>query len=278
MGAATLSLLAAYAEQGPLAILLDDAHWLDDSSAQALLFAFRRLFADPIGVLITARDDEPSLLDGADLPTLRLDGLSGDESVALLPELAPELSGRLHEATGGNPLGLIELAQEADQLELAPAGAPVLLPGKIARAFLRRAEGLEAPTRRALVLAATSDSRDLATIERAARKLGLDIAALAPRAGCGTDPDPGRRARLPPSARPLRHLRAGAGRAAAARRIERWRTRCRTVTSTAGPGISRPPPRARTSPPRPRSPRPAPAAGTGAPMPRPPRRSNARRS
>ncbi len=39
VGAATLSLLAAYAEQGPLAILIDDAHWLDDSSAQALLFA-----------------------------------------------------------------------------------------------------------------------------------------------------------------------------------------------------------------------------------------------
>jgi DNA-binding CsgD family transcriptional regulator/predicted ATPase len=185
VGAATLSLLAAYAEQGPLAILLDDAHWLDDSSAQALLFAFRRLFADPIGVLITARDDDPSLLDGADLPTLRLDGLSSDDTVALLPELGPELSGRLHEATGGNPLGLIELAQEADQLELAPAGAPVLLPGKIARAFLRRADGLEAPTRHVLVLAATSESRDLATIERAARKLGVDIAALAPAQDAG---------------------------------------------------------------------------------------------
>src|SRR5271156_2194402 len=41
IGAATLSLLAAYAEQGPVAVLIDDAHWLDESSAQALLFAFR---------------------------------------------------------------------------------------------------------------------------------------------------------------------------------------------------------------------------------------------
>ena len=69
VGAATLSLLAAYAEQGPVAVLVDDAQWLDQSSAQALLFAFRRLVADPIAVLIAVREGEPSLLDGADLPT-----------------------------------------------------------------------------------------------------------------------------------------------------------------------------------------------------------------
>ena len=58
VGAATLSLLAAYAEQGPVVVLLDDAHWLDDSSAQALLFAFRRLVVDPIAVLIAVREGE----------------------------------------------------------------------------------------------------------------------------------------------------------------------------------------------------------------------------
>ena len=68
VGAATLSLIAAYAEDGPVAILVDDAHWLDGSSAQALLFAFRRLVADPIAVLIAVREGDPSLLDGADLP------------------------------------------------------------------------------------------------------------------------------------------------------------------------------------------------------------------
>ena len=52
VGAATLSVLAAYAEQAPVAVLVDDAQWLDVSSAQALLFAFRRLVADPIAVFI----------------------------------------------------------------------------------------------------------------------------------------------------------------------------------------------------------------------------------
>ena len=55
VGAATLSLLAAEADERPVLVLLDDAHWLDDSSAAALLFAIRRLVADPIAVLVAVR-------------------------------------------------------------------------------------------------------------------------------------------------------------------------------------------------------------------------------
>src|SRR5579884_2488768 len=107
VGAATLSVLAAYAEEGPIALLLDDAHWLDSSSAEALLFAIRRLVADPIAVVIAAREGHPSLLDGADLPTRRLDGLSSDEASPLLARLTPRAADRLHRATAGNPLALI---------------------------------------------------------------------------------------------------------------------------------------------------------------------------
>src|SRR4051812_8409926 len=42
VGAATLSVLAAHAEQEPLAVLVDDAHWLDGSSAEGLLFRVPR--------------------------------------------------------------------------------------------------------------------------------------------------------------------------------------------------------------------------------------------
>src|SRR5437868_10874879 len=55
IGASTLSLLAAFAEREPLLLLIDDAQSLDAASAAALLFAFRRLLADPIAVLIAAR-------------------------------------------------------------------------------------------------------------------------------------------------------------------------------------------------------------------------------
>ena len=85
VGAATLSLLCAYAEQAPVAVLVDDVQWLDGSSAQALLFAFRRLLADPIAVLVAVREGEPSLLDGSGLPVLRLGGLTSDEAAGLMP-------------------------------------------------------------------------------------------------------------------------------------------------------------------------------------------------
>jgi DNA-binding CsgD family transcriptional regulator len=185
IGAATLSLLAAYAEEEPVAVLIDDAHCLDDSSAQALLFAVRRLVADPIAVLIAVREGERSLLDGADLPTVRIGGLSPDETAALLEGLTPEAARRLHEATAGNPLALIELAREANELVLAPEGAPLLVSTRISRAFLRRAEQLTEGERRALLLAATSDTGDLVLLDRAATRTGIDLGALSAAESAG---------------------------------------------------------------------------------------------
>jgi DNA-binding CsgD family transcriptional regulator len=185
VGAATLSLLAAYAEQAPVAVLVDDAQWLDRSSAQALLFAFRRLVADPIAVLVTVREDEPSLLDGADLPTLRISGLTSDEAAMLVGGLAPEAARRLHGATAGNPLALLELASDTQDLALAPEGAPVLVPARISRAFLHRVGRLDQAARQALVLSATSDTGDLPVIERAAAWLGIDLSALSAAESAG---------------------------------------------------------------------------------------------
>ncbi len=180
VGAATLSLLAAYAERSPVAVLIDDAQWLDAPSAQALLFAIRRLVADPIAVLVAAREGEPSLLDGAGLPSVRIGGLSGADAATLLPGLDVAAVGRLREATGGNPLALLELATgPSDDLVLAPEGAPVLVSANISRAFLRRFGTLEHDARRALVLAAASDSGDLTLLGRAAARAEVELSALA---------------------------------------------------------------------------------------------------
>jgi DNA-binding CsgD family transcriptional regulator len=178
VGAATLSLLAAYAEAAPLAVLIDDAQWLDRSSAQALLFALRRLVADPIAVLVAVREGEASLLDGAGLPTLRLDGLSRDQAALLLPGVAPDLAARLHGVTAGNPLAMLELACDADELTLAPEGAPVIVSARIIGAFLRRLGRLDARARRALTLAAASDTGDLQVLSRAARELDIEVREL----------------------------------------------------------------------------------------------------
>ncbi len=179
IGAATLSLLAAYAERGAVAVLIDDAQWLDEPSSQALLFACRRLLADPVAVLTATREGEPSILAEADLPTLRLAGLTSTEAAELLPRLPPDTADRLHTATGGNPLALLELAAEAEELAFAPAGAAVAVPTTISDAFMRRAERLDPMTRRALVLAASSDTGDLRTLELAATKVDVDLSSLA---------------------------------------------------------------------------------------------------
>lgn len=178
VGAATLSLLAAYAEQGPVAILIDDFQWVDASSAQAMLFALRRFVADPVAVLVAVREDEPSLLDSAGLETLRIGGLSLEQAASLLGGVSPETATRVYAATAGNPLALLELAPEEDELALAPQGAPILVSSRISDAFLRRVEALDEAAQRTLVLAATSDSGDIAILERAASTFGIDLQPL----------------------------------------------------------------------------------------------------
>jgi hypothetical protein len=61
VGLAVLSLLSEVAGERPLICVIDDEQWLDRASAQALGFAARRLAADPVGVVIAARDPSEEL-------------------------------------------------------------------------------------------------------------------------------------------------------------------------------------------------------------------------
>jgi len=179
VGAATLSLLSAYAEEAPVLMLVDDAHLLDASTAEALRFALRRLVAEPLGAILAIREGEPSLVDDADLPALRLGGLDEGAASRLLGAVAPETAARLYRATAGNPLALIELSRESSSLAVAAIDAPITVPAKVSRAFLRRADELEGSVRQLLVLASTSDSDDVLTLERAAAAMDLDLHGLA---------------------------------------------------------------------------------------------------
>jgi hypothetical protein len=53
---ATLGLLAEAAGDRALLCVVDDAHWLDVPTAEALLFAARRLEAEGVAMLLAARD------------------------------------------------------------------------------------------------------------------------------------------------------------------------------------------------------------------------------
>jgi DNA-binding CsgD family transcriptional regulator len=192
VGAAVLSLLCRVAEDGPLAIMIDDLHDLDVPSAEALVFAARRLAADPVVVLATARTAEADALVHG-LPVMALPGLDLTSAREMLLErlgtsIPDERLQLLHRATDGNPLALLELgAQDPEENPGAWAGLPLRVPSAVTGAFARRLAGLDEECRTTLLVAAVCGG-DLSLTSQACRSLGTDPdrMAAAERAGLVT--------------------------------------------------------------------------------------------
>lgn len=186
VGAAVLSLLSRVAEDAPLAVIVDDAHLLDPASAQALCFAARRLTADPVVLLFAVRDEAPSIVGSAGLPTLEVTGLADDAAATLAGALGRRLSdparARLLAATGGNPLALLELTD--DGVDALPPGAPVPVRASLARTFARRADSLSGPARTAVLVAAAAGG-DVAAITTACALLDVSVTDLDEAASAG---------------------------------------------------------------------------------------------
>jgi DNA-binding CsgD family transcriptional regulator len=175
--AGALSLFGVAAERVPLLVVVDDAHWVDRPSAQALTFAARRLTAESLALLFAVREGEGTDL-GVALPTVEVEPLEVAASMELLRErfgsaIAAKVARHLAEATGGNPLALLEVAALLDEGERAGREAlPDYLPASesVERTVRRALRGLPPETRRALLAAATSDSPtggDLGVLEPA---------------------------------------------------------------------------------------------------------------
>jgi hypothetical protein len=147
VGLATLSLLSDAAEEHPLVCLVDDARWLDRTSAQVLGFVARRLAAESVGLVFAARKSGDEL---AGLPELVVEGLPEADARALLEAaltgpLDARVRDRLVAETDGNPLALLELPRGLTPAELAGGFAlPDALPlsGRIEASFRRRLEAL----------------------------------------------------------------------------------------------------------------------------------------
>ena len=171
VGAATLGVLAAEADVAPVLVLVDDAQWLDSSSLDALLFATRRLQADRVAVLFAVREGEGASLETRGLDSIEVRGLSLEDAGDLLQraDMAADVVERLHEATGGNPLALLELPSVLSQEQLRgeePLADPLPAGSSVETAFARRAETLSADTRRALLFAAVSSAGSRAKSRR----------------------------------------------------------------------------------------------------------------
>ncbi len=148
-------LVAALCEtRDPVVLMLDDLHWADEATLDAVRFVGRRVASTRALVVGTYRDDEVGARhplrvvvgDLATSPAVRRLPL-GALSVGSVGELArgtnldPEA---LHRQTGGNPFFVTEVI----------AGAPARIPSTVRDAVLARAARLSAPARRTLDAAA----------------------------------------------------------------------------------------------------------------------------
>ena len=187
--AATLSLLGAVAADGAVLILIDDGHWVDPPSREALVFCARRIADEPIAMLVTSREQRaraaphargrepralPARRGGLDGPAGGRDGLRGAAG-------ARRSRARSSTWPAGNPLALVELPAALSGEERA-GGVPLprpLRPGEaIVEAYRRRVESLDPGARRALGVAAVGDGAPTGAIVVALERLGGDTGDL----------------------------------------------------------------------------------------------------
>ncbi|MGH2822634.1 MAG: AAA family ATPase, partial [Thermoleophilaceae bacterium] len=180
---AVLSLLSEVAEQRPLLCVVDDAQWLDQTSALTLAFVARRLLAEPVGLVFAAREPGEELRH---VPDLELHGLlNGDARALLSSTVRFALDGRVRDRiiaeTRGNPLALVELPRGLTPTQSAGGfGMPEArdLSKRIEKSYIRRLEALPEDARRLLLVAAAEPVGDPLLLQRASERLGIALSAV----------------------------------------------------------------------------------------------------
>ncbi|WP_029112764.1 AAA family ATPase [Mycobacterium sp. URHB0044] len=180
-----LGLIGAASERGPLLCVVEDAHWLDNASAQVLAFVGRRLRGEPVGLVFAARASltTPDHLMG--LPELRIEGVDERAARALLRSVGgmridETIRARILDETRGNPLAVLELG--ARMMTAGFAGGFAMVDGpslseRIEDEYRARLSDLPYDTQQLALLAAADPVGDTGLIQRAAAHLGLGVDA-----------------------------------------------------------------------------------------------------
>jgi DNA-binding CsgD family transcriptional regulator len=183
---ATLSLLTEAAEDATVLCVIDDAQWLDQATADAVLVAARRLGADRVAVVFAARDGEGHTFAPDGIPAVALAPLSGEAARALLTDVTgaavpDDVADRVMTQAAGNPLALVELPTTLSREQLAgaaPIPAQLHLTAGMERVFLDRCRRLPTDVQTLLLVAAAEDAGHVATVRAAAGALGADPDSL----------------------------------------------------------------------------------------------------
>jgi len=200
--AAVARLLTALATPGPLVVVVDDLHELDDDSLALLAVVLRRLASAPIALVAALRAHlaEPSpaveeLLDRlagevevvrVELGTLTPADLAGVIAPVLGAPPDDDLAGEVHRRADGNPFFAAEIAHslaEAGLVALDGGRARLAVAAQAVRltrrnAVLRRVLPLSEPTRAVARTLAVLRTVDLPRIGLIAEVTGLPEAAV----------------------------------------------------------------------------------------------------
>jgi DNA-binding CsgD family transcriptional regulator len=185
VGLALLTLLSEIAEERPLLVAIDDVRWLDLGSMDAIAFASRRVHAEPIAIIVTARPDQDLAAFGPHLTRLNVESLDSSEAGMLVDETAPGLPQRLRtrilDEAAGNPLALVEFARARAKSGPAADDVVTLPPtDRLERLFADRLAAMPGATQQALLIAAAADSAETAVVLRATAAMGLPPDSFAP--------------------------------------------------------------------------------------------------
>ncbi|MFJ2758911.1 AAA family ATPase [Nocardioides sp. NPDC087217] len=171
---AVLDLLAESAGEAPVLVCLDDLHWMDRPSVDALAFVARRIAAERIVLLSTSRRSDQFLGDEQVVRWIELPALSVDAAHELLRARAPDLSPALHNRViaqaSGSPLALVEFASALSDKSYGWPEFDDELPMtlRLERAFAARADGLGPAARAIIDVASINDGDDVDEVLRAA--------------------------------------------------------------------------------------------------------------
>ncbi len=182
---AVLELVRILAAQSPVLLVIDDLQWVDAPSAGVLHFVARRLADLPVQVLAAERADagagrgqlcpEPCL----ELP---LGPLSRDDVADLLrerfgPGLSPATVGRVHAASGGNPLFAVELGRAVTERGEPSAGLePLPVPDRLRSLLSARLAALSPATALPLTVLAAAARPTVDLLERCRIDADADLA------------------------------------------------------------------------------------------------------
>jgi len=167
VGAGVLSMLGLLSRQAPLLCTVDDAHWVDDASLSALLFAVRRLAEEPASGLIAARSPFAAALSGRGIAVAELGPLDDSSAQLVLGDCGVvdrQLTELVVRESAGNPLALVELSRPGRR-NVAPGPS-----GLVVDRFLGEVSELAEATQRALLVVAACDLTDALLVEEAVRQ------------------------------------------------------------------------------------------------------------